>query len=113
MYTDFGRYALSPPVEGPRGFIAYVLDLGFTPEGIRTTVDQPGAAAGIVDIGSGRSSCDAHRKRGGEIQRYRKALAPLEEPVLCSMIRSGGLALHSKDMLVRLSISPGWKIGFL
>lgn len=36
--TDFGRYALSPPVEGLRQFIACLLDLGIPAEDIRTMV---------------------------------------------------------------------------
>jgi hypothetical protein len=38
MSTDFGRYALSPPVEGLRQFIACMLDLGLPPNDIRTMV---------------------------------------------------------------------------
>jgi len=38
MSTDFGRYALSTPVEGLRQFIACMLDLGITPDEIRTMV---------------------------------------------------------------------------
>jgi len=38
MSTDFGRYALSPPVEGLRQFIACVLDLGISPDDIRMMV---------------------------------------------------------------------------
>lgn len=38
MSTDFGRYALSTPVEGLRQFIACMLDLGIAPEDIRTMV---------------------------------------------------------------------------
>jgi len=38
MSTDFGRYALSPPVEGLRQFIACMLDLGIPPKDIRTMV---------------------------------------------------------------------------
>ena len=38
MSTDFGRYALSPPVEGLRQFIACLLDLGISPDDIRTMV---------------------------------------------------------------------------
>lgn len=38
MSTDFGRYALSPPVEGFRQFIACMLDLGIPPNDIRTMV---------------------------------------------------------------------------
>ena len=38
MATDFGRYGLSTPVEGLRQFIACLLDLGITPEDIRTMV---------------------------------------------------------------------------
>ena len=38
MSTDFGRYALSTPVEGMRQFIACMLDMGFSPEEIRTMV---------------------------------------------------------------------------
>ena len=38
MSTDFGRYALSTPVEGLRQFIACMLDLGIPPEDIRTMV---------------------------------------------------------------------------
>lgn len=38
MSTDFGRYALSTPVEGLRQFIACMLDLGITPEEVRTMV---------------------------------------------------------------------------
>jgi hypothetical protein len=34
MSTDFGRYALSTPVEGLRQFIACMIDLGITPEEI-------------------------------------------------------------------------------
>ena len=38
MSTDFGRYALSTPVEGLRQFITCMLDLGITPDEIRTMV---------------------------------------------------------------------------
>ena len=38
MSTDFGRYALSTPVEGLRQFIACLLDLGISPDDIRTMV---------------------------------------------------------------------------
>lgn len=38
MSTDFGRYALSSPVEGLRQFIACMLDLGIGPEDIRLMV---------------------------------------------------------------------------
>jgi len=38
MSTDFGRYALSTPVEGMRQFIACMLDLGLAPEEIRKMV---------------------------------------------------------------------------
>jgi len=38
MSTDFGRYALSTPTEGLRQFIACMLDLGITPDEIRTMV---------------------------------------------------------------------------
>ncbi|MEM7129422.1 MAG: DUF6282 family protein [Chloroflexota bacterium] len=38
MATDFGRYALSTPVEGLRQFIACLLDLGIPPEDIQTMV---------------------------------------------------------------------------
>jgi len=38
MSTDFGRYALSTPVEGLRQFIACMLDLGVSPEEIRLMV---------------------------------------------------------------------------
>ena len=38
MSTDFGRYALSPPVEGLRQFIACMLDLGISPKNIKTMV---------------------------------------------------------------------------
>jgi len=38
MSTDFGRYALSTPVEGLRQFIACMLDLGTPPEDIRKMV---------------------------------------------------------------------------
>jgi len=38
MSTDFGRYALSTPVEGLRQFIACMLDLGIPPEDIRKMV---------------------------------------------------------------------------
>lgn len=38
MSTDFGRYALSTPVEGLRQFITFMLDLGITPDEIRTMV---------------------------------------------------------------------------
>ena len=36
--TDFGVYTLPPPVEGLREFIACLLDLGITPDEIRTMV---------------------------------------------------------------------------
>ena len=36
--TDFGRYGLSTPVEGLRQFIACLLDLGVSPDDIRTMV---------------------------------------------------------------------------
>lgn len=38
MATDFGRYGLSTPVEGLRQFITCLLDLGITPDDIRTMV---------------------------------------------------------------------------
>jgi predicted TIM-barrel fold metal-dependent hydrolase len=38
LSTDFGRYALSSPLEGLRQFIACMLDLGIPPEDIRTMV---------------------------------------------------------------------------
>lgn len=38
MSTDFGRYALSTPVEGLRQFITCMLDLGVTADEIRTMV---------------------------------------------------------------------------
>ena len=38
MSTDFGRYALSTPVEGLRQFIACMLDLGIAAGDIRTMV---------------------------------------------------------------------------
>jgi len=38
MSTDFGRYALSTPVEGLRQFIACMLDLGISADDIRTMV---------------------------------------------------------------------------
>ena len=38
MSTDFGRYALSTPVEGLRQFITCMLDLGISPDDIRTMV---------------------------------------------------------------------------
>lgn len=38
MATDFGRYGLSTPVEGLRQFIACLLDLGVSPDDIRTMV---------------------------------------------------------------------------
>jgi len=38
MSTDFGRYALSTPVEGLRQFIACMLDLGVSSEDVRTMV---------------------------------------------------------------------------
>ena len=38
MATDFGRYALSTPVEGLRQFIACLLDLGIPPDHIKTMV---------------------------------------------------------------------------
>ena len=38
MATDFGRYALSTPVEGLRQFIACLLDLGMPPADISTMV---------------------------------------------------------------------------
>ena len=38
MSTDFGRYALSTPVEGLRQFITCMLDLGITADEIRTMV---------------------------------------------------------------------------
>jgi len=38
MSTDFGRYALSTPVEGLRQFITCMLDLGITPDEIRAMV---------------------------------------------------------------------------
>lgn len=38
MSTDFGRYALAPPVEGLRQFIACILDLGISPKDIRTMI---------------------------------------------------------------------------
>ena len=38
MVTDFGRYALSTPTEGLRQFISMMLDLGVSPEDVRTMV---------------------------------------------------------------------------
>jgi len=38
LVTDFGRYALSTPTEGLRQFIAMMLDLGISPEDVRTMV---------------------------------------------------------------------------
>jgi hypothetical protein len=38
LSTDFGRYALSSPVEGLRQFIACALDLGIPPEDVRKMV---------------------------------------------------------------------------
>jgi hypothetical protein len=38
MATDFGRYALSTPLEGLRQFITCMLDLGISPDEIRTMV---------------------------------------------------------------------------
>jgi hypothetical protein len=38
MSTDFGRYALSTPLEGLRQFITCMLDLGITPDETRTMV---------------------------------------------------------------------------
>ena len=38
MTIDFGRYALSTPVEGLRQFIACMLDLGISAEDVRTMV---------------------------------------------------------------------------
>lgn len=38
MDTDFGRYALSTPVEGLRQYISMMLDLGISPEEVRTMV---------------------------------------------------------------------------
>ncbi len=38
MVTDFGRYALSTPVEGLRQFISMMLDLGVSPQDVRTMV---------------------------------------------------------------------------
>lgn len=38
MDTDFGRYALSTPVEGLRQFISMMLDLGVSAEDVRTMV---------------------------------------------------------------------------
>jgi hypothetical protein len=50
MSTDFGRYALSTPVEGLRQFIACMLDLGITPEEIRTMVKtNPCKLLGLSD----------------------------------------------------------------
>ena len=36
--TDFGRYALSTPVEGLRQFVACLLDLGIADDDIRTMI---------------------------------------------------------------------------
>jgi len=38
MSTDFGRYALSTPVEGLRQYIACILDLGISPNDIRMMI---------------------------------------------------------------------------
>jgi len=38
LVTDFGRYALSTPTEGLRQFISMMLDLGISPEDVRTMV---------------------------------------------------------------------------
>ena len=40
MATDFGRYALSTPVEGLRQFIACLLDLGISSDDIKTMVKR-------------------------------------------------------------------------
>ena len=46
LSSDFGVYTLPTPVEGMRAFIACMLDLGVTPEEIRTMVaDNPAETA--------------------------------------------------------------------
>ncbi len=48
MSTDFGRYALSGPVEGLREFIACMLDLGLSGDEIRTMIkDNPEKLLGL------------------------------------------------------------------
>ena len=38
MSTDFGRYGLSTPTEGLRQFISCMVDLGISPDDVRTMV---------------------------------------------------------------------------
>ena len=38
MSTDFGRYALSTPLEGLRQFIACMLDLGIPADDVQTMI---------------------------------------------------------------------------
>jgi hypothetical protein len=50
LSTDFGRYALSTPVEGLRQFIACMLDLGIAPADVRTMVKtNPERLLGLSD----------------------------------------------------------------
>ena len=52
MATDFGRYALAPPVEGLRQFVACLLDLGIPPQDIRTMVKtNPEKLLGLEERG--------------------------------------------------------------
>ena len=49
MSTDFGRYALSTPVEGLRQFIACMLDLGIPADDVADhDQDQPGTSPAVV-----------------------------------------------------------------
>jgi hypothetical protein len=52
LATDFGRYALPPPVEGLREFITCMLDLGIPPEDIRKMVKtNPERLLGLEPLG--------------------------------------------------------------
>lgn len=58
MSTDFGRYALSTPVEGLRQFIACMLDLGISSEDIRKMVKtNPEWLLGLEPLEEATSEC--------------------------------------------------------
>jgi hypothetical protein len=59
MSTDFGRYALSTPVEGLRQFIACMLDLGIPSDDIRTMVKtNPERLLGLEPLGEEQPEAD-------------------------------------------------------
>jgi len=58
MSTDFGRYALSTPVEGLRQFITCMLDLGIPAEDIRKMVKtNPEWLLGLEPLEEPTSEC--------------------------------------------------------